>query len=264
MDRKIINVEELKHIQLDMLSDIAEFCEQNQIKYFLAYGTLIGAIRHKGYIPWDDDIDICMPRPDYDKFLRLYNKKDSVYKAVAFELDETYKLPFAKVNDTRTVMWETMYEQDMFGVYIDVFPIDGCDKEGKVLCQNTKLGQYLNAKKAILGKSRTFKKNCIIAIGKCLLAFTSVKTLLKKMENMAQTIPYVQAEYVANIMYSYGVNEIMKKSELEDTIFGDFEGRRFRIPKEYDKYLSQIYGDYMQLPPVEKRVSTHTFEAWWK
>ena len=78
MDRKIINVEELKHIQLDMLSDIAEFCEQNHIKYFLAYGTLIGAIRHKGYIPWDDDIDICMPRPDYDKFLRLYNKKNSV------------------------------------------------------------------------------------------------------------------------------------------------------------------------------------------
>ena len=65
-------------------------------------------------------------------------------------------------------------------------------------------------------------------------------------------------------MYSYGVNEIMKKSELEDTIFGDFEGRQFRIPKEYDKYLSQIYGDYMQLPPEEKRVSTHTFEAWWK
>ena len=123
MDRKYINVEELKHIQLDMLSDIAEFCEQNNIKYFLAYGTLIGAIRHKGYIPWDDDIDICMPRPDYDKFLSLYNKKDSAYKAVAFELDENYKLPFAKVNDTRTVMWETMYDQDVFGVYIDVFPL---------------------------------------------------------------------------------------------------------------------------------------------
>ena len=89
MDRKYINVEELKHIQLDMLSDIAEFCEQNHIKYFLAYGTLIGAIRHKGYIPWDDDIDICMPRPDYDKFLRLYNKKNSAYKAVAFELNDT-------------------------------------------------------------------------------------------------------------------------------------------------------------------------------
>ena len=65
-------------------------------------------------------------------------------------------------------------------------------------------------------------------------------------------------------MYSYGVNKIMKKSELEDTIFGNFEGRQFRIPKEYHKYLTHIYGDYMQLPPEEKRVSTHTFEAWWK
>lgn len=230
----------------------------------MAYGTLIGAIRHKGYIPWDDDIDICMPRPDYDKFLSLYNKKDSAYKAVAFELDENYKLPFAKVNDTRTVMWETMYDQDVFGVYIDVFPIDGCDKEGNVICKNTKLGQYLNAKKAILGKSRSFKKNCIIAVGKCLLAFTSVKTLLKKMEKIAQTIPYEQAEYVANIMCSYGVNEIMKKSELEDTIFSDFEGCQYRIPKEYHQYLTQIYGDYMQLPPEEKRMSTHSFKAWWK
>lgn len=264
MDKKYIQVEELKSIQLDMLSDIADFCEQNQIKYFLAYGTLIGAIRHKGYIPWDDDIDICMPRPDYDKFLRLYNRKASVYKVVAFELDNHYKLPFAKVNDTRTVMWETMYEQDVFGVYLDVFPIDGCDKEGKIISQSNKLGQYLNAKKAILGKGRTFKKNCIIAIGKCLLAFTSVKSLLLKMQKYAEAVPYEQADYVANIMYSYGTCEIMKKSELEETFLGDFEGRKFRIPKEYHKYLSQIYGNYMQLPPKEKRVSTHTFKAWWK
>ena len=264
MDKKIINAEELKHIQLEMLSDIADFCEQNQIKYFLAYGTLIGAIRHKGYIPWDDDIDICMPRPDYEKFLSLYNKKKSDYKVVAFELDDTYKLPFAKVNDTRTVMWETMYDQDVFGVYIDVFPIDGCDKDGNVICQNTKLGQYLNAKKAILGKGRSFKKNCIIAMGKCLLAFTSVKTLLKKMQKMSTIVSYDKAEYVANIMYSYGKNEIMKKSDLGETIFGEFEGRQYRIPKEYHKYLTQIYGDYMQLPPKEKRMSTHTFKAWWK
>lgn len=264
MDKKYINIEELKKIQLDILSDIADFCEENNIKYFLGYGTLIGAIRHKGYIPWDDDIDICMPRPDYDNFLKTYNNKRSIYKAIAFELDEDYKLPFAKVNDTRTIMWETMYGQDVFGVYIDVFPIDGCDKEGNLISHNIKLGQYLNAKKAILGKTRSLRKNCIIAIGKCILAFTTIKSLLNKMQRASMVIPYESAEYVANLMYPYGKCEIMRKVDLEETVFSDFEGRKFRIPKWYDKYLTQIYGNYMGLPPKDKRVSTHTFKAWWK
>ena len=264
MNKRNIGTEELKQIQLKMLSDIAEFCEKNQIAYFLAYGTLLGAVRHKGYIPWDDDIDICMPRPDYDKFLSLYNQDEKFYKVVALEIEGNYKLPFAKVHDTRTVMRETMYSSDVFGVYIDVFPIDGCDKEGKIIEKNIRLGKFVNAKKAILGNKRTWKKNCIIAIGKCLLGFTSLRSLLNKMQNNAFIVPYKEAKYVANIMYSYGTSEIMEKKDLEETIMGEFEGQKFRIPKNFELYLTHIYGDFMKLPPIEKRVSTHTFSAWWK
>lgn len=263
-EKKQIGLAELKKIQLDMLIDVADFCAKNQISYFLAYGTLIGAIRHKGYIPWDDDIDICMPRPDYDKFLKLYNNKKSPYRVVDFSINNSYKLPFAKVNDTRTIIWETMYDKDVFGIYLDVFPIDGCDKTGKIIKRSMRLGQFLNAKKAILGNSRTFKKNVIIAIGKCFLAFVSVKKLLLKMKELTKEIPYEKAEYVANIMYSYGNCEIMRKEELEETVSKEFEGHIFKVPKAYDLYLRQIYDDYMKLPPIEKRVSTHTFEAWWR
>lgn len=263
-NKKYIDVGELRKIQLDMLTDVAAFCDENKITYFLSYGTLIGAIRHQGYIPWDDDIDICMPRPDYNKFLQSYNIKKSPYRVVDFSLDESYKLPFAKVTDTRTIMWETMYDKDVFGVYLDVFPIDGCDRSGKIIGRNKLLGQLLNAKKAILGKGRSFKKNCVIGMGKCLLSFVSVKSLLKQMQKLTQVIPYEKAEYVANIMYSYGICEIMKKSDLEETTLGKFEGHLFKVPKKYDKYLRQIYGDYMKLPPEDKRVSTHTFKAWWK
>lgn len=262
--KRYIQSEELKTIQLDILNDIASFCEDNNLSYFLSYGTLIGAIRHNGYIPWDDDIDICMPRPDYDKFLEKYNNRNSSYKVISHEIDGTYSLPFGKVHDTRTVMNETMYKQDCFGVYVDVFPLDGCDKKGSQIKITIKLTKLLNAKKAILDGKRSFVKNIIIALGKVALMFVSVNDILLKFKKACSDIPYSESEYVASVAASYGVFEVMKKSDLEETIFHDFEGCKFRVPKNYDMYLKQIYGDYMQLPPEDKRVSHHTFEAWWK
>lgn len=267
MDKKFINVDELKKIQLDMLVYIADFCDRNDIKYFLAYGTLIGCVRHKGYIPWDDDIDICMPRPDYDRFLELFNKETPKYQVVSFELNKNYGLPFAKVNDTRTMMSESMYSQDVYGVYIDVFPLDGCDKEGKLIEKGMWLRQLINAKRAVLNQpGRTFKKKVILTLGKLALLFVPLSKILERIQNLCKTIPYDKAEYVAYIpcLKGDGRKVLFLKSDLQETTTGEFEGHTFSIPKNYDLYLTKIYGNYMELPPVADRVSTHVFKAWWK
>ncbi|MBQ8445584.1 MAG: LicD family protein, partial [Opitutales bacterium] len=121
-----ITHEELKQIQLGILDKVHEFCEKNGITYFLSSGTLIGAVRHKGYIPWDDDLDLYMPRADYDKFIKLFsaNSPENT-KLLSLETDKKYQYPFAKVIDDRTEMVETAVgESFKIGVYIDVFPVD--------------------------------------------------------------------------------------------------------------------------------------------
>ena len=117
---RAINSDELKSIQLDLLQKTADFCENNGLRYFLCGGTLIGAIRHKGYIPWDDDIDIAMPRPDYEKFVRIFNLTQNYYQVMSIETDPDYAYAFAKVYENRTVLKELHYPGDAFGVYIDI------------------------------------------------------------------------------------------------------------------------------------------------
>lgn len=264
MGKKIIELEELRQLQLSILIDVAEFCDANDIKYFLAYGTLLGAIRHKGYIPWDDDIDICMPRPDYDKFFEHYNHNESPFRAINFDLDNRFALPFGKVHDIRTVMDESLYKQDVYGVYIDVLPLDGCDEQGTAVKQTMRWRRCLNAKKAIIDGRRPWRKNVVIIMGKLALLGMSVSDIIEKILVIAEKTPYKEATYVCNLVDPTGVAEIYKKEDLESLTDGEFEGYRFKIPTNFDLYLHKMYGDYMQLPPVEKQITHHTFEAWWK
>jgi len=260
--KPITTVEELRSIQLEIMQSIHDFCDNNSIRYFLCGGTLIGAIRHDGYIPWDDDIDIFMPRPDYDKFMDLYNRSNTKYKFVDFKIDSTYRLPFGKVYDTRTVMDEMMYKKDVFGVYVDVFPLDGVI-DAKQVERVSQYKKYLNAKKAIIGTKRSFKKNLIILLGKFLLLPYSVRNILVKIDNICRQIPYEGSEKVV-FYYGYGPREIVKRSDFAVQIKHKFEDREFYIPVGYDDYLRATYGDYMQLPPEEQRVTHHTYKAWWK
>ena len=258
---KKITIKELKQIQLNILESIDKFCTENNLQYFLAYGTLIGAVRHKGYIPWDDDIDICMPRPDYEKFIKKYNQYP--YAVIDHRNSPNYLIPFAKVHDIRTSMNETMYVQNDFGVYVDVFPLDGIKdfKKAKIV---TTLRHFLNTKKAILGNKRSFKKNLIISISKVLLSPISIRSILRKMDSIAQEIDYDKAYYVNSFFSSTAYKEIFPKDIFNGYKLAKFEHLTCRIPKSYDEYLRINYGDYMKFPPKEKQVSHHVFNAWWK
>lgn len=257
-----IDLEELKRIQFDMLLDIDHFCRNNGIRYSLAYGTLLGAARHGGYIPWDDDIDICMPRPDYERFISMYSGREGVYKCYSTKTFDSYMLPFAKVSDERTQMREAMYEKDLFGIYIDVFPVDAMGSKLQVF-KSKWLIRFLNAKKAVMGK-RSILKDFIIGIGKLLLLPISVSKILGYMENVALEYQFGKTP-MCEIFCSSTVEREMAPTalfmEYQDITF---EGVKFRSVRRFEDYLTILFGDWQQLPPKEKRVSTHLFKAWWK
>lgn len=260
---KQIFTQELKEIQISILKRVADFCDKNEITYFLAFGTLIGAIRHNGYIPWDDDIDIAMPRPDYDLFISSFNNEDSHIKVISMENNKQYGFSFAKAHDTRTIVNETQYAQDHFGVYIDIFPIDGI-KDIPQIYKLRRINKFLHTKKANFSQ-RTFSKKVINAIGKIILLPFSVHTILKKIDQISRQCPFGSTPKAGCICDSVVGERAMVDTEVfSSSIMHDFEGYQFKIPIGYDTWLRKIYGDYMQLPPEDKRKTHHVFEAWWK
>lgn len=259
---KIIETKELRTIQLDLLRKTVDFCERNNIRYFLCGGTLLGAVRHHGYIPWDDDIDISMPRPDYDRFISLFNKPENYYQVIDLSNNPNYGFPFAKVHDTRTFVNELQYAEDQFGVYIDIFPIDGVG-EDKQIFRILRLRKLLHTKKANYYK-RTLSKKIINTFGKILLLPFSAHDIVKMMDKEARKYPFGSTPRAGAIINPYGTREIVDLSVFDKAIPMRFEDRDYMVPAAYDTWLGSIYGDYMQLPPEDKRHSPHVSIAYWK
>ena len=251
--------EELKKIQLSMLRRVRDVCDTNNLKFFLCGGTLLGAIRHKGFIPWDDDIDIYMPREDYRRFISIFNEySSSNYKFVCMENTHEYCLPFGKVICTDTILLETQVKSTPgMGVYIDIFPLDG-------------LGNTLDEAKKIIKKCGYYRRLLGFAMSKkrkatpinCAMFWGKEKLYLKYLE-VSQKYSFSESKYVAFAGAFYGEREI-----LEHDIFGGFklhpfEKELYPIPIGYDAYLKKLYGDYMVLPPKEKQVTHHSFVAYY-
>ena len=265
MEKIELTIDELRHIQFAILEDIHSFCSQNGITYYLTYGTLLGAARHQGFIPWDDDIDICMPRPDYERFLQIYSSKE--YK-LFHALDGTgYAIPFAKVSDMRTTVIENANFAYPIGVAIDVFPIDGLSKDfatakkhhAKICCWRN----LLNIKKIRLSKNRSLKRNAELCALKIVTFFIPYHTVLYRLMYLMTKYDYLQSEYAADL--NFGTERrIVHKRLFEGKTELLFEGKRFYVPQFYDELLTNIFGNYMQLPPEEKRKTHHSFKAYWK
>ena len=259
---RTIDLDELKSIQLDLLQKTVDFCDSNGLRYFLCGGTLIGAIRHKGYIPWDDDIDIAMPRQDYDLFVKSFNQSDNYYQVVNLDTNSEYAYCFAKVFDKRTVLKELFYPGDTFGVCIDVFPADGVANAAQIY-KIKLLRKFLNTKKANY-YHRTLLKKVINTIGKIVLLPFSAHQIARWMDNEARKYSFGSLPNAGVIANPFGPGEMVDKSVFATDIYQEFEGRKYRVPVGYDTWLRSIYGDYMQLPPEEDRVTHHTFKAWWR
>ena len=266
---KKIDLEGLKQAQLSILLDVHDFCLNNNINYFLAHGTLIGAVRHKGFIPWDDDIDIAMPRQDYDRFISTFNGTYPHLKVLSFDTADKYCYPIAKVYDNRTIMKENIVNTyPGMGINIDIFPIDGIpdspEDAAKHLNRLIRWGKLREIKQVKLSSSRSFAKNILLLLLRILLLPFTNRFFLQKMDNMARSVPYGSTKYAGSIAYFTIMFKPVSVSAFQNTVDAPFEGHLFKIPQGYDEWLRNIFGDYMQLPPEEKRVTHHVFEAYWK
>ena len=260
---KEISQQELKFIELELLQKIHDFCCENHIVYYLCGGTLLGAVRHRGFIPWDDDVDIYMPRPDYEKFIACFDGKDC--KVMTHLSSEEYYLPYAKVCDNRTEIQETVVKTiPNCGVYVDVFPLDGLSDDRQVAKRiHDKNSWYMriNSVLALIPpKNRTLKNVIIKAMQKTI----PQKVILRRINKISKKYSYNDSALVGVAFGYYGERETLDKKFFEQTIELEFEGRKFNAPGKPHEYLEALYGNYMELPAKEKRVSHHSFRAFWK
>lgn len=266
---KEIGLEELKALQMDVLTAIDKFCTENGITYSLAGGTLLGAIRHKGYIPWDDDIDIYLYRDDYNKLISTFPELyEGRYKIASLERDKGWVRPYANAYDDRTIVIESSTEKEHIGVNIDLFPIDNVpddEQEWKKYDIPRRRIQKFHALRFVkLKKGRGFFKNATVLITRWLTFFISKRKVAEYLDKVAQKHNNYETNYVFSNAQGILVKRRFLKKVFDNIVDLPFENRVFKGFADYDEYLRNAYGDYMKLPPVEKRVTHHGFKAYWK
>ena len=269
-----MTLKDLQDLSLAILNDVHDFCEANNIRYSLAYGTLIGAVRHHGFIPWDDDIDIILPRPDYEVFIKTYSSKR--YKISSFQHDPDCRITYARVYDDNYTVAKTRIPWNLHehGVWIDVFPLDGVEDD-PVLFQS----RYQNIV-SVFNRIQLIRR-ALMPFSLCCSAMDYIKLLIKKVvfcngialpslikknSRISQQIPYGSTNHCGLIVFdAYGRSGWHEIEQFSSFILKDFEQYKFRVMSGYDGFLSTVYGDYMKLPPEDKRVPKQSYiHFYWK
>jgi len=249
---------------LEILNFIDRFCSANNLKYYLIGGTALGARRHKGFIPWDDDLDIGMPRLDYEKFRKLmYKLDDRVYRIQDETTEPNYFLPFAKIRKQGTIFREYV-SKDLYkdnGLFVDVFPIDTFSKiDGKLNKLELKKAQLIKHElrfrycKWYYKERFDMKEYSKAVISAIPYACYSRDDLFRKLKKISVSQIDKSAKFAANIA---GTNKICREIMPYDVFYPlkliKFEGREYPCVNDIDTYLTNLYGDFMKLPPAEKR-----------
>lgn len=265
MDYTSEDLVKIKKILFDLLCFFDSFCSQNGLKYYASNGTCLGAIRHHGFIPWDDDIDVLMPRKDYEKFLTL----KPLLKTLGYEIysvfDDGYYLPYAKICETKTTLVEFKNRPFLLGQFIDVFPMDEAENSEQCRkffeekrksiqkysrCLDRSLWREFLKESVFLKKA---KKLGLLLFRKILKSFFLKKFLATEEKIKRQTGPFFMS-YVSDYEFE---KKLHNKEWFGDGVRVPFECGTIVVPSNYDAYLTKLFGNYMAPPPVEKRVSHH-------
>ncbi len=264
-----IKIRDVQKIELEILLEFDRICKKNNITYQLFAGTLLGAIRHKGFIPWDDDIDVCMLRKDYEKFIDCCKKDlDSKYFLQDRNSDKNTILQFAKIRKNNTIFINHM-EKDSgmhHGIYIDIFPLDNVKLNSLFGLLQPKLFNmlYMVSISRLENRAKNTKNlfNKVVRLAFYYLFKLIPKSLIDKpMQSILRIYENVETKYVNHLTNGASKERLKKylreKESFYNIMEAEFEGHLFPIPMDYHDVLTKNYGDYMKLPPEEKRHPHH-------
>ena len=260
-----LTLAELKETELNILKTFDKICRKNNLEYSLAFGTMIGAIRHHGFIPWDDDIDVCMKRDDYEKLLSL-KYSDENFEIKNYRYTKGYYYPFSKMVDKNTILYEPWRCDTNMGVYIDIFPLDSFDAETvskqeeiikKVNIRST--AAYLMGHK--VSHHKQFSLRYFLKALFLIITMPCKKSIIGIVDSFCKN--YDNGNYCGSLLQFYN-NPFIKSQFFEKLINVEFEDIEAPVYAEYDAILTHIYGDYMTPPEPDKQVSNHYFTAYRK
>ncbi len=261
---------ELQKVELNLLKIFIDFCAKHNLQYFLVAGSALGAVRHQGFIPWDDDVDVALPRKDYDRFIEL--AKDEFTGDIflqTYETDPNYPYNFAKLRDSRTTFIERTYKFNRMnhGVWIDIFPLDGISKkQGKITFAMKwhiirvwpRMWFIYPRCSTRVPRKHWWPLDILLDIFMYPNYIWNIGHYLNhRIDKIMKKKKYEECYYVASMQGGWLGREIMRRDYFGDGITASFEGIEVRIPEKYDEYLRSLYGDYMKLPPESKRVVRH-------
>ena len=253
----------LHQVQIEMLDEIVRICQKHNLTYFLTGGSALGAVRHKGFIPWDDDIDLCMPRADYEKFIEICKTelKDDYYLDNG-NTNKEFLQVFTKIRKKNTLFREKdlAHLKEHNEIFVDIFPFDNIKEKGLILKFQVVITRAIIATllcRVGAKKKEEFKRKYLITIFDNL----STENLQKLYKKVACMYNNKNTEHFTNFSSPYRYDkEIFLKDKFLPTVDLEFEGKKYKCPKDYDYYLTKLYGDYMKLPPKDKMVNHSVLE----
>lgn len=254
-------------VLLRILDKIKSICEDNNIRWFLGYGSCLGAVRHKGIIPWDDDIDICMPRPDYDRFVDICRNSDmGDFEICLPDTTQGHFEYFSRIADKNTTLLFSMARPFVTGVYIDVFPMDGAG-DGKISHNYDKFmfwqrihhfsRSYFTGKTILSWLKKGMFSHILLALGTSVFRKPLQNLSLHRINSVIRKHAYDNSEYAVFYIHVYYMKNVIPRKWINDTIWVPFENTEVPIPKFYNEYLTHLYGDYMTPPPDNKKDDRH-------
>ncbi len=248
-----------------------DICEDNKLTYFIAYGSAIGAARHHGFIPWDDDVDVVMPRPDYERFIEICQNRDmGKYEIVTAQNTPGYYLPFTKLCDKTTTLLEKSHYRCVLGVFIDIFVIDGMkndpqeiEKTGLFYDKCWEMLDLANSYYSLADIYRKFIcKKRFRVVGRyykySLNRMKYSQKAIQAIEAITKKYDYKECEFTVKYPRGYGNREVYPKSWLEGKTMMPFETLQVALPGDYKRWLNQFFGDYTKLPPEDQRHFEHS------
>ena len=270
---KELSLREIQLAEFGVLQKLDALCRQLELRYYLFYGTLLGAVRHQGFIPWDDDVDVAMPRPDYEKLLDYCDQNAETlapFRLMHCRKDKEYIYPIARLCDTRyTVDYEGTVDYGL-GLFVDLYPLDGCGDTEAEARKIHKKNDTLQRLTHLAGTDK-FHPSLKGGIHRTVIKFLSycyakplgARHFALKAEKNSMALPFDESKYVSCTVW-FDWFHCFDKAILAEPTYLTFEEGQYSVPAGWDGLLKDWYGDYMQLPPEEQRVGHHYYKAYLK